>query len=92
MFARLRRTTFSFMAVVAAFAVYRVAAVPFLEPTRQIKRVAPVSPEHRLPSVSQNHLGGYARFFSGRIVGTRQPHRAGKRNFKTAAQRVHHPA
>jgi lipopolysaccharide export system protein LptA len=65
MFARSRRTIFSFMVVLAAFAVYRVAAVPFLEPARQIKkRVAPVSPEQRLASrVAQNRLGGYARFF-----------------------------
>ncbi len=39
-----------------------VTAVPFLEPARQIKKVASVSPSQRL-AVSQNRLGGYARFF-----------------------------
>jgi lipopolysaccharide export system protein LptA len=64
MLARLKRTSVSFLAVVAVFVVYRLTAVPFIEPAKQIKRVAPVSPEKRLTSRQpQNHLGGYARFF-----------------------------
>ena len=64
MFARLKRTVVSFVAVVAVFVVYRVMAVPFIEPKRPEKRVAAVSPAQRPINLkTQDHLGGYARFF-----------------------------
>ncbi|HTQ40564.1 MAG TPA: hypothetical protein VMJ32_16175 [Pirellulales bacterium] len=64
MFARLKRTTVSFLVVVGAYCVYRVAAVPWMEPQRVSKRVAAVSLEKRQAArESQNRLGGYARFF-----------------------------
>ena len=65
MFARIKRTVASFVAVVAVFWVYRLLAVPLLEPPERPKRVVVTTPEQRaeIAQKQQDRLGGYARFF-----------------------------
>ena len=65
MFARTKRTSTTFVAVLAAFWAYKTVAVPLIEPKQTAKRVAAVPPEERdkIAQQQQNRLGGYARFF-----------------------------
>jgi hypothetical protein len=66
MLIRLKRTIGAFLAVMAAFWTYRLVAEPFIEPKREIKRVAHISTEQRQEALQrqlQNRLGGYLRFF-----------------------------
>ncbi len=67
MVTRFKRTALSFVAVLAAFIVYRLIAVPLIEPRIDTsKRVAQVS-QSRLEAArkqqGQSRLGGYSRFF-----------------------------
>ena len=66
MLIRLKRTIGTLLAVLAAFWAYRLVAEPFIEPKREAKRVAHISPEVRRDALRrqlQNRLGGYLRFF-----------------------------
>jgi hypothetical protein len=63
MFKRIQRTAVSFFAVLAAFWAYRLAAVPFIDPPQQQRRIAKTSPDGPAPLVEQNRLGPYLRYF-----------------------------
>ncbi|HEY2883568.1 MAG TPA: hypothetical protein VGJ15_14070, partial [Pirellulales bacterium] len=66
MFARIKRTAVTFFVLLAVFTAYRILAVPLVEPHRETKRVAAVSPEERKLAQEkqlQNRLGDLMRFF-----------------------------
>jgi hypothetical protein len=64
MFSRLKRTATSFLVVLLAFGVYRLAAEPFVDPRQQEeKRVSRTTAVDPTPLAPQNRLGPYLRFF-----------------------------
>src|SRR4029079_11183275 len=64
MFARIKRTAATFVAILVAFSAYRLLAVPLIEPKVEKKRLASVPPpERENREKQQDRLGGYARFF-----------------------------
>jgi len=64
MFARIKRTAATFVAILVAFSAYRLLAVPLIEPKVEKKRLASVPPpERENRQKQQDRLGGYARFF-----------------------------
>src|SRR5262245_40087079 len=67
MFGRLKRTTITFVAVLAAFWAYRLCAVPLIEPHKQVKRVVSTTSAgdraNALKKQLENRLGEYIRYF-----------------------------
>lgn len=63
MFSRLKRTAISFLAVLLAFGVYRIAAEPLVDPRQEDKRMPKATAAEPVPLAQQNRLGPYLRFF-----------------------------